>query len=209
MRLLKKICCHRYFASSRRERVNLHCTMVTVSDEAKAQCILWMHETQSPMKVMREFRLRYSKNNHWKVPSRTTIRRWYSNFLKTGHVMSQAKKGRKSVDQHIVERLERIFKEHPRISIRVAAQQVPVCIGTVHKIVRKQSKFFPYKIQTIQALKPTDYEKRQEFAQTILARMNRDPDYLNNIFLPMKRHSILQDALIGILSVSGGKRIHS
>ena len=141
-----------------------------------------MHESQSPTKVIREYRLKYSKNNRWKVPSRTTIRRWYTNFLETGHVMSPAKKGRKCVDQHIVERLERIFKEHPRTSIRVASQQVPVCVGTVHKIVRQQLKLFPYKIQTIQALKPTDYEKRQEFAQTILARMNRDPEYLNNIF---------------------------
>ena len=64
--------------------------MLTVNDEAKAQCVLWIHESQSPKKVMREYWLKYSKNNNWKVPSRMTIRRWYTNFLKTGYVMRGA-----------------------------------------------------------------------------------------------------------------------
>ena len=156
--------------------------MAPVTDQAKAECVLWMHECQSPTQVIRKYRNKYSKNSRKKIPSRSTIRLWYRNFLETGHVMSQTKKGRKAVDPNIVERLQRIFREQPRTSIRVASQQVPVSVGTVHRIVRKQLKFYPYKIQMVHALKQADYQKRQQFALTLLARIEEDPEYLNTVF---------------------------
>ena len=50
--------------------------------------------------------------------------------------------------------------DNPDTSIKVASQQVPGSVGTVHNIVRKQLKLYPYKIPVVQALKPADYEKR-------------------------------------------------
>ena len=96
--------------------------------------------------------------------------------------MSQTKKGRKTVDPNVVQRLQQIFNEQPRTSIRVASQQVPVSVGTVHKIIRKQLKFYPYKIQMVHALKEADYQKRQQFALTFLRRIEENPEYLNTIF---------------------------
>ena len=128
--------------------------MAPITDQAKALCVLWMHESKSQTEVCRKFRNKYSKNSHWNVPSRSSIRSWYRNFLETGHVMSQTKKGRKRVDPHIVEQLGRIFRAQPRTSMRVAKQQVAVSLSTVHRIVRKQLKLYPYKIQIVNALKP-------------------------------------------------------
>ena len=85
------------------------------------------------------------------------------------------------MDNEVVERLKEIFRDDPGTSINLASQQVPISVGSVHKIVRKQLKLYPYKIQVMQALKPEDYEKRQQFAQTILTRMDRDRQYLDKI----------------------------
>ena len=86
------------------------------------------------------------------------------------------------MDPNVVQRLQQIFNEQPRTSIRVASQQVPVSVGTVHKIIRKQLKFYPYKIQMMHALKEADYQKHQQFALTFLRRIEENPEYLNTIF---------------------------
>ena len=64
----------------------------------------------------------------------------------------------------------------------MAARYVPVSKTSVHNIVRRRLKLYPYKIQLVQALKPTDYAKREEFALTVLGRMEGDPNYLERIF---------------------------
>ena len=154
--------------------------MPTVSDPIKAQCVLWMHEMQSRTEVRRRYRIKYSINNGRDIPSRKAILSWYAKFKETGHLSSNTKRGRKRVDNGVVKRLLDIFRDDPGTSIRVASQQVPVSVGTVHNIVRKHLKLYPYKIQVVQALQPADYGKRHQFAQTMLTRMAREPQ--QNLF---------------------------
>ena len=151
-----------------------------LSDRMKAQCVLWMHETKSATLVRRKCRVEFKMKKG--IPSRSTILSWYSNFLETGHIMSQVKKGRKEIDNDVVQTLSELFEESPKTPIRVAARSVPVCKSSVHNIVRKKLKLYPYKIQLVQALKPDDYGKREEFARTILRRVEDDPDYLERVF---------------------------
>ena len=73
----------------------------SISDKMKAHCVLWMHEHQSATVVRRKCRNAYNMIKG--IPSRTTINRWYSNFKETGYVMSQEKKGRKKIDNAIVD----------------------------------------------------------------------------------------------------------
>ncbi len=141
--------------------------MPTVSDPIKAQCVLWMHEMQSPTEVRRRYRIKYSINNGRDIPNRKAILSWYAKFKETGHLSSNTKRGRKRVDNCVQD----IFRDDPGTSIRVASQQVPVSVGTVHNIVRKHLKLYPYNIQVVQALQPADYGKRHQFAQTMLTRM--------------------------------------
>ena len=71
-----------------------------------------------------------------------------------------------------------MHRERPPIDhqqhLRQEARQVPICKKSVHKFVRKKMKLYPYKIQIVQSLEDTDYEKRESFARTDLDRINAD-----------------------------------
>ncbi|GBM82109.1 hypothetical protein AVEN_16186-1 [Araneus ventricosus] len=52
------------------------------SIEQKAQCVLWFHETKSPINVQRAFRRCYGR----KPPDTKSIKRWNEKFEETGSV---------------------------------------------------------------------------------------------------------------------------
>ena len=52
------------------------------SMEEKSQCVLWYHETKSPVTVQRKFRNEYGRP----PPDVTSIKAWYSKFVETGSV---------------------------------------------------------------------------------------------------------------------------
>ena len=47
------------------------------------------------------------------------------------------------MENEVVERLKEIFRDDPGTLINLASQQVPISVGSVHKIVRKQVKTIP------------------------------------------------------------------
>jgi len=82
-----------------------------LSDQMKAQCVLWMHETKSATLVRRKCRVIYKMKKS--IPSRGSILSWYNTFLETGHIMSQVKKGRKEIDNDVIQTLRDLFEESP------------------------------------------------------------------------------------------------
>ncbi|GBM82042.1 hypothetical protein AVEN_56186-1 [Araneus ventricosus] len=50
------------------------------SIEQKAQCVLWLYETKSPINFQRAFRRCYGR----KPPYTKSIKRWYEQFKETG-----------------------------------------------------------------------------------------------------------------------------
>jgi len=52
------------------------------SMKEKAQCVLWYHETKSPVTVQRKFRNAYGRP----PPDVENIKAWYSKFVGTGIV---------------------------------------------------------------------------------------------------------------------------
>ena len=128
----------------------------------------------------RKFRSKYGIKS---LPSETSIRRWYNTFKNSGYVLSNEKQQRKKAYQEdeVIDTLAQLYKDNPMTSIRNAAQHVPVGKTTVNKIVKKYLNLYPYKIQMVQALQPPDYEKRAQFAATLLERSDRDGGYLNRV----------------------------
>ena len=51
------------------------------------------------------------------------------------------------------------------------------CKTSVHKVVRKKIKLFPYKIQIVQSLEDPDSEKRESFARTVMDLINTDATF--------------------------------
>jgi len=152
-----------------------------ITDQMKAQCILWMNQYKSAVVVRRKFRTKYPNYRH-NIPSRTVIRTWYSRFSETGRIdQGNEHRGRPPVRPQIVEAIDNIYKENPSTSIRQAAQQVPICKTSVHKVVRKNIKLYPYKIQMLQSLEHSDYKKRETFARTVLDLINTDATFLQRV----------------------------
>ena len=149
------------------------------NDKIKSQCVLWMHETGSPTAVRRKFCTKYGRSSV--APSRKVIRIWYEKFIETGQLKSTTKRGRKPVKDASVNALNELFTEQPETSVRQAAQHVPISKSSVQRVIKKRLKLFPYKIQLVQALKPGDYEQREQFARTLLTNIEQDPDFLNRI----------------------------
>ena len=145
-----------------------------------------MHEFKSVVIVRRKFRSKYPhcRNN---IPSRKVIRILYSCFtrINKGNVHRQ----RPPVGPLIIETINKFYQENPSTSIRQVAQHVIICKTSVHKVVRKKIKLYPYKIQIVQSQEDPDYEKRESFARTKLDLINPD------VTLPCPREFLIWHTL--------------
>ena len=148
------------------------------SDKDKAQCVLWMAELGSAVKARRRF---YNENGRYKQPSLNSIKQWHKKFIDSGSMKSPTKRGRKPVGPADVDEISELFSTNPKISIRSAARNLNLAKSVVQRVVRKQLKLYPYKIQRLHALKEEDYGRREEFAEIMLHRANADPDYLRRV----------------------------
>ena len=52
---------------------------------------------------------------------------------------------------------------------------------TIHRVLHKKLHLFAYKVQLLQALLPTDRQKRVEFAVDMLQHIEHDEDFLKKV----------------------------
>lgn len=149
---------------------------MATADE-KAQCVQWFIQTKSDTQTRRNFRNRYGRD----PPSRSSIRAWYDKFLLTGSLLDKRRSGRPKTPNDSIRRVRETFTHSPTISIRASAKQLLIPRSTVHKILRKNLKLYPYKLQLVQALEPNDRPRRTEFAFDMLEQIAEDPNFLNLI----------------------------
>jgi len=69
----------------------------------KPQCVLWCHETKSPLIVQQKFRNEYGEP----PPDVKSIKAWYSKFVETGSVGDLNRSGRSSNWRHAGEHVKR------------------------------------------------------------------------------------------------------
>ena len=67
------------------------------SMQEKAQCVLWVHESRSP--VHRQFRRKYGRD----PPDVKSIKGWYDEFKETGSVCDKRRSGRPGVSDKTVD----------------------------------------------------------------------------------------------------------
>lgn len=114
--------------------------------------------------------------------SKSTVQRTIKRFEETGSVKNCTITGRpvsvttpeKSLDVALS------FVENPHLSIRRAAQQQDIAQKSVQNIL-KQIKFHPYKIYLVQELNDDDFDRRIEFCETMMQRIDAEPNFLFNI----------------------------
>ncbi|RYA74177.1 hypothetical protein DD595_24615 [Enterobacter cloacae complex sp. 4DZ3-17B2] len=71
--------------------------------------------------------------------------------------------------------------EDPHTSIRKVKQQHDLCYGTVQRILTKNLKFYPYKVRLVQQLNEDDPDRRLQFAELMMNRIDADAGFLNRI----------------------------
>ncbi len=75
-----------------------------------------------------------------------------------------------------------MFDAEPHMTVRRASNAAAVSYGSAHRILRKDLKFHPCKLQLVQELLPTDHAARLTFAQGQLAATEQDSTLLENLF---------------------------
>jgi len=143
----------------------------------KAHCVLWYHETKSPVSVQREFRNEYGRP----PPDVKSLKAWYSKFVETGSVGDLNRSGRPSVSDETVGAVREAFQRSPGKSTRRASNELRVSQSTAVKILHKRLKLYAYKVQIVQSLQPDNGPRRASFATETLRRTDADNDYLKRV----------------------------
>ena len=145
------------------------------TSEQKAFCVLQFARTESVVTVQRAFRSKF----HCNPPSDNNIRRWYHQFEDTGCLCKGKSTGRPRVTEERVERVRESFMRSPKKSVRKASRELAIPVTSVWRVLRRRLQLRPYRLQLLQALKPTDYGLRANFANEML--LHDDEDFLDRV----------------------------
>ena len=126
-------------------------------------------EYKSIVKVQRAYRSKYTTKS---VPGGTVIKNIHNNYLKTGSVGRRLCTSRKKTvrTSYLIEAIENIHLDDPKISIRKIANLVPASNSVVRQVLREDLNLKPFKIPRTFKLYTTDYQKRLNFVQFVKSR---------------------------------------
>ena len=108
------------------------------------------------------------------------IKRISDMFEKEGSVATGRKKGLayRCGKEQKTRRVEEYVKRDPSISIRQCSRETGLPSTTVFRILKREFKKKAYKLQILQKIYPTDYQKRVTYAKSVLDKGN---DFINRI----------------------------
>lgn len=101
-------------------------------------------------------------------------------FEETGSVCNKAVKQPRVLTEAAQIEILGQFAVEPTTSISKVAKLVNISVGSIHKVL-KLNKFFPYKMSILQQLSEDDYDRRIEFCEIMTARIQNDPNLIQNI----------------------------
>lgn len=141
-------------------------TIITkmATPQQKAFCVLKFESCKSVITVQRAFRRQFNCD----PPNANNIRRWHNQLATTGCLCKGKSVGRPRVSEENVQRVRDAFVRSPKKSVRKASRELAMPVMTVWKVLRKRLHMRPYRLQLLQALKPTDYAVRSNFAHEML-----------------------------------------
>lgn len=120
--------------------------------------------------AQRQFRIKFNIARHGRIPSAHAIKEWVRKFEETGSAMNVKHKGPNRSVRNLenINQVRASVERSPKRSSRKQSQALGLSRTTFLRILHKDLNFHPYKIQIVQALKPTDLPARLHFAETIL-----------------------------------------
>ena len=108
------------------------------------------------------------------APSVALIRKWVTKFEETGSTLEKPKSGRPRTSRTAenVERVSRSVRNDKNLSIRKRASALNLDKSSLLRILHKDLKLHPYKIQLVQELKPQDAGQRLTFVNQAIERFS-------------------------------------
>ncbi|XP_023311192.1 uncharacterized protein LOC111692289 [Anoplophora glabripennis] len=122
-------------------------------------------------------------------PSESTINRLVANFRQQGAVRNLPGAGRRRTvhtDDNI-ERVQESIREDGETSTRRRSTQLGLSRGSLQRILHT-IRMFPYKIQLVQELKPTDYQQRLDYAIYFRQKAEENHDFIHNLIMSDEAH---------------------
>lgn len=115
-------------------------------------------------------------------PSANSMRDLVNKFEETGSVHDRERSGRPRsvVTQDTVKNVQKMLVDSPNTSIRTGALELEMSKTSYHRAAR-ETGFRPYRPTTVVALSDDDFDRREEFCTTFLAKLDQEPGLLDNI----------------------------
>lgn len=115
------------------------------------------------------------------APSTRLIAKWVEKFEETGSTLEKPKSGRPRTSRTAenVDSVTQSIRDDPNLSIRKRAVALNVHRSSLCRILHKDLKLHPYKIQLVQELKPQDAGQRLDFVNQMIERF---PTFTNILF---------------------------
>lgn len=142
----------------------------------------------------REYRRKYGRRL---TPSAKTFRRLATQFEQTGTTADRPHVGRPRTirSRENIDRVREDVVEKPRTSTRKRSTQLAISRRSLQRILVKDLRLFPYKIQVTQKLLPADFEKRIQYSNAIVNLENQIANFSKKIIMSDEAHFCLNGAV--------------
>lgn len=153
--------------------------------ETRKRIIKYWHRLESKILVRRALVREYKDA----APSIKQIRIVISNFETRGTVWPKThdKKNTVRVRENIAA-VAQAINQSPTRSTRKLAAQLSISRRSVQRILKEDLNLFPYKIQLVSKLNPSDYPVRLEFCKKMLEMLEADSTLIDHIFMSDEAH---------------------
>jgi hypothetical protein len=150
------------------------------TDQQKAQFVLKFLDEGRDYKSF-ERRIRREQGRRTQIPPHKTLKNWIVKFGQTGSL--EDRRGlnhpRPVRTEGNIELVRQHFDVHPYDSVRRSGLNISK--SSVHRILREDLHWHPYRIQTLQTLTNENHAARVAFCRDMILLLNNDPELLQNL----------------------------
>jgi hypothetical protein len=111
-------------------------------------------------------------------------------FEETGSLMNLPHTGRprSARKEENIERVRASIEDEPQTFTRRRSRELGLSRTSLRRILTKDLKMFPYKIQLVQKLKPTDHPQRLNYAIRIQELARENNEFIHELIMSDEAH---------------------
>ena len=151
-----------------------------LTKDQRVTIVMLYAETRNASETVRQFKVKYPGLG---TLSPSTVLRTVKRFYDTGGTDDRKRSGRRRSGRSPVniQAIDRKINDDPELSLRRISCATDIPYSTVRTIVRKDLKMKAYRSRMVQELKEGDHEKRVEWAEEWLEKVEYNNEYEENI----------------------------